>query len=79
LTDSDQSPLVGLCDQTIMLPATHPVLNSSTVASFAFFEAIAAVLTARYQSTSQATEMTRLIFPYLYTDDASPAPPPKEP
>lgn len=73
ITDSPQSPLVALCDNTILLPATHPVLNSSALAGFAFFEAIAALLTARYQSTSDATAMTRVMFPYLYSDDASSA------
>lgn len=71
ITDSAQSPLCALCDDTILLPAAHPVLNSSALASLAFFEAIGALLTARYQSTSEATAMTRLIFPYLYTDEAS--------
>ena len=46
--------------------------------SFAFFETIAALLTARYQSTSDATAMTRLIFPYLYKDEPSSPANPKE-
>nr|WP_280517792.1 SIS domain-containing protein [Falsirhodobacter halotolerans] len=75
ITDSAQSPLVPLCSDTILLPAAHPVLNSSALAGFAFFEAIAALLTARYQSTSDATAMTRVMFPYLYSDDASSAGP----
>lgn len=70
-TDSEHSPLVDLCDQAFLLPARHPVLNSSAIASFIFMEAIAAVLTARYQSASEATAVTRLIFPYLYTDDVA--------
>lgn len=79
ITDSVQSPISALCDETILLPAAHSVLNSSAVASLAFFEAVAALLTARYQSTSEATAMTRLIFPYLYTDEASSQTPPKDP
>ncbi|WP_265501016.1 MurR/RpiR family transcriptional regulator [Paracoccus beibuensis] len=71
ITDSAHSPLTALCDDTILLPATHPVLNSSALVGFAFFETIAALLTARYQSTSDATAVTRLIFPYLYTDEVS--------
>lgn len=78
ITDSDRSPLHGLCDLTVMLPAGHPVLNSSALASFAFFELIAAMLTARCQSASEATAMTRLIFPYLYTDEAVASDPSKE-
>ncbi|MDB6452524.1 MurR/RpiR family transcriptional regulator [Falsirhodobacter sp. 20TX0035] len=69
LTDGLHSPLHDLCDQTFVLPAAHPVLNSSAMAGFAFMEAVASVLNARYQSTSEATAVTRLIFPYLYTDD----------
>ncbi|MEE2859560.1 MAG: MurR/RpiR family transcriptional regulator [Pseudomonadota bacterium] len=71
ITDGPQSPLVAICDDTILLPAAHPVLNSSALVGFAFFEAVAALLTARYQSTSDATAVTRLIFPYLYTDEVS--------
>ena len=79
-TDSEQSPLINLCDQAFLLPARHPILNSSAIAGFVFMEAIAAVLTARYQSASEATAVTRLIFPYLYTDDvASSQPPLKDP
>lgn len=75
LTDSRSSPLHDLCDQTFLLPAAHPVLNSSALASFAFMEAVGAVMTARYQSASDATAVTGLIFPYLYTDDpTSPQP-----
>lgn len=71
ITDAASSPLAGLCDDAILLPAAHPVLNSSALAGFVFFEAVAALLTARYQSTSDATAVTRLIFPYLYTDEGS--------
>ena len=78
ITDGLQSPLCALCDDTILLPAGHPVLNSSALSSFAFFETIAALLTARYQSTSDATAMTRLIFPYLYKDEPSSPANPKE-
>tara|TARA_R110001606_G_scaffold114109_1_gene241437 strand:+ start:1578 stop:2453 length:876 start_codon:yes stop_codon:yes gene_type:complete len=78
ITDSAQSPLAALCDDTVLMPAAHPVLNSSALASLAFFEAVAALLTARYQSTSDATAVTRLIFPYLYTDEASSGTAPKD-
>jgi len=73
VTDSETSPICELCDLSVTLPAGHPVLNSSALASLAFFELIAAMLTARCQSTSDATAMTRLIFPYLYTDEAAPS------
>lgn len=75
ITDSDQSPICQFCDQIIRLPVAHPVLNSSALAAFAMFEAIAALFTARYQSASDATVMTRLIFPYLCTDEDSSQPP----
>lgn len=71
LTDKANSPLAELCDQTIFLPAEHPVLNNSGVAAIAFFEALAALLIARHGGATRATAITRLIFPYLYTDDDS--------
>ncbi|RJE79692.1 MurR/RpiR family transcriptional regulator [Paracoccus sp. JM45] len=79
LSDSDTTSFAGLCDQSILLPAAHPVLNSSGVASIAFFEAIAALLTARHDHTTRSATMARPIFLYPYTGDASSAPPPKEP
>lgn len=80
ITDCESSPIHDLCDQTFLVPAAHPVLNSSGLAAIALFEAIVALLTARYQSTTEAAALTRLIFPYLYADGPpGAAPVPKEP
>ncbi|SNT73749.1 MurR/RpiR family transcriptional regulator [Paracoccus seriniphilus] len=78
ITDRAQSPICPLCDETILLPAAHPVLNSSALAGFGLFELVGALFTARYQSPSEATAMTRLIFPYLYTDEDSSQTPPED-
>lgn len=75
ITDCEDAPMLELCDQAFLVPAAHPVLNSSGLAAIALCETIVAVLTARYQSTSDAAAQTRLIFPYLYADGSEPAAP----
>ncbi|MGA0613935.1 MurR/RpiR family transcriptional regulator [Paracoccus sp. KR1-242] len=80
ITDSESSPIFQLCDQTFIVPARQPVLNSSGLAAIALFEALVALMTSRYQSASDAAALTRLIFPYLYADGPqASAPAPKEP
>lgn len=69
VTDSASSPLCALGHETILVPASHPVLHSSPIAALAVFEALIAVITAHHQSVSDAASMAHSLMPYLYADD----------
>lgn len=69
VTDGPASPLCSLSHEQIFVPASHPVLHSSTIGALAAFEAIIAVLTAHHQSVSDAVSVTRSLMPYLYAED----------
>jgi DNA-binding MurR/RpiR family transcriptional regulator len=71
VTDSASSPLCALGHETILVPASHPVLHSSPIAALAVFETLIAVITAHHQSVSDAVSVARYLMPYLYADDES--------
>lgn len=68
ITDSLASPLASFAQATLLAPAQHPVLSSSTVAALLVVEAlVSAVMLGSAAPVENAGRLTEAISHYLYT------------
>jgi DNA-binding MurR/RpiR family transcriptional regulator len=67
ITDSLASPFAKLAHHTLIAPATHPVLSSSSSAALALIEAlVCAVMLSNRKNVEQAEKLTEAISTFLH-------------
>lgn len=69
ITDSMASPLVAIANDTLLTPAVHPVMSSSSVAALLVIEAlVTSMMVSRQNHVEQAQKLTDAIAEYLVVD-----------
>ncbi len=73
ITDSMASPLVAIAQDTLLAPAVHPVMSSSSAAALLLIEAlVTSLMVSRHGHVEQAQKLTDAISDYLVNESRLP-------